>query len=571
MKRKFILVGLLVTGLASAQDGRVGINTMNPKAALEVSRHDNLPTDQSQGVMFPSFSTEEREQWTDTQEGTMIYNTTKKCLEMYFGVVNGVHQWNCIPDVGSSQSQNISVAPAGFTGAYIGGVPLSSTNTVKFKLVNNSFFPVNNINLSNAVSIVNGGSNVSVNGAAHNNVSLASGAETTLSYILSGTPELGTLIANFDRLGLTATQSTQVGYGSATFLPENITYVLSLVYNTTTIQGKINNTNPLKIRLPYTSGQGSYAAFSNTQPTAEGQNNDTNQLTLSIPQGNFGVSGVLEGTITVDGDGEYLVKLLSPGEEYVIATFPVDINGSTTQVVIKGVGGIPDKKFNEQTFGQYNHRFVYLPMQGPDGKMWLSNNLGAEYSRVDSPYFDINRQAGALDAQGNPIVDPTTEQIKKDYRAYGSLYEFGRNSDGHELINWSSATTGTLVYSNQNSNHYNPANYTLANDPCPSGWHTPALAELRTLHSSITGSTTISNTNKMWTEKDLKLPAAGFVNVYGKILKEQSIKAFYRTSQGYNALGAWDLRFTSTQSTVQGSDNYWYLRPNGFPIRCIKD
>ncbi|MGP6604003.1 hypothetical protein ACTZMH_11480, partial [Ornithobacterium rhinotracheale] len=88
----------------------------------------------------------------------------------------------------------------------------------------------------------------------------------------------------------------------------------------------------------------------NNIKTAAGQNGDVNNLSLSIPAGNFGVTGELEATITVGGsDQEYLVRQLAPGDSYDIATFNVDINGSRATVVLKGIGGIPDRCFGKTT------------------------------------------------------------------------------------------------------------------------------------------------------------------------------------------------------------------------------
>jgi hypothetical protein len=35
------------------------------------------------------------------------------------------------------------------------------------------------------------------------------------------------------------------------------------------------------------------------------------------------------------------------------------------------------------------------------------------------------------------------DHIKTDFRFYGSLYQWGRASDGHEIIRWNSSTSGT--------------------------------------------------------------------------------------------------------------------------------
>ncbi|MGV4442002.1 hypothetical protein ACQ1QT_11300, partial [Ornithobacterium rhinotracheale] len=115
----------------------------------------------------------------------------------------------------------------------------------------------------------------------------------------------------------------------------------------TVVPGKINNgAEKVTIKIPYTNGKGSYNDVNiNNIRTAPGQGGDVNDLSVAIPAGKFVVKGELTATIKVDGDGEYLVKQLAPGQSYDIATFNVDINGSRATVVLKGIGGIPDKKF----------------------------------------------------------------------------------------------------------------------------------------------------------------------------------------------------------------------------------
>lgn len=76
-------------------EGRVGINTNQPKTSLDISKHTGLPEDRLQGVSFPNFSTEERAKFNNPVMGTMIYNTTKKCLEMYTEK-NSIKDWYCV-------------------------------------------------------------------------------------------------------------------------------------------------------------------------------------------------------------------------------------------------------------------------------------------------------------------------------------------------------------------------------------------------------------------------------------------------------------------------------------------
>ncbi|MGV4442020.1 hypothetical protein ACQ1QT_11390, partial [Ornithobacterium rhinotracheale] len=113
-------------------EGRVGINTDSPQATLDIAELSNLPSTQPQGVSFPNFSTEERAKFENPKVGTMIFNTDKQCLEMYFGLKGGRAHWDCIPNATSAQSQNVAIVPAGFEGVYVAGVPFTGANKVKF-------------------------------------------------------------------------------------------------------------------------------------------------------------------------------------------------------------------------------------------------------------------------------------------------------------------------------------------------------------------------------------------------------------------------------------------------------
>ncbi|MGV4621013.1 hypothetical protein ACQ1RR_10650, partial [Ornithobacterium rhinotracheale] len=64
---------------------------------------------------------------------------------------------------------------------------------------------------------------------------------------------------------------TVVGLGSATLQNAQPNYTVSLVYNQTKIQGRIDNgSNKVTIKIPYTNGKGSYNAFSQTVAAAKG-------------------------------------------------------------------------------------------------------------------------------------------------------------------------------------------------------------------------------------------------------------------------------------------------------------
>ncbi|MDO4762906.1 MAG: hypothetical protein Q4A00_00770 [Flavobacteriaceae bacterium] len=98
MKKFYQIVFIFVFGsLLFSQTHRVGINTKTPEATLDVKKIplENLPKGQAQGVIFPHFTTEQRATFANVKLGTMIYNTTLKCLEIYTKV-SGVDAWHCL-------------------------------------------------------------------------------------------------------------------------------------------------------------------------------------------------------------------------------------------------------------------------------------------------------------------------------------------------------------------------------------------------------------------------------------------------------------------------------------------
>lgn len=83
--------------VAYGQEQRVGINTDKPKATLDIMAKESMPDTYPQGVIFPKISTTAREKFVDVIEGTLIYNTTKKCIELYKGIdTEGDRGWFCI-------------------------------------------------------------------------------------------------------------------------------------------------------------------------------------------------------------------------------------------------------------------------------------------------------------------------------------------------------------------------------------------------------------------------------------------------------------------------------------------
>ena len=122
--------------------------------------------------------------------------------------------------------------------------------------------------------------------------------------------------------------------------------------------------------------------------------------------------------------------------------------------------------------------------------------------------------------------------------AYGSLFQWGRAADGHELITWLNSTTGTPVNgttatrpeedtaanalfitpssanfdwrgATQNNNLWQGVNG--INNPCPDGYRLPTNAELTTLvtASTITNSATAASSTLKFTIPGIRDDATG--------------------------------------------------------------
>jgi len=346
--------------------------------------------------------------------------------------------------------------------------------------------------------------------------------------------------------------------------------------NTVDIQGVIgalNSGDELTVTLNYTATDPvDYPAFSQTisipSSLIEGGGGPIG-LTLSY---DAGTTVIGDGTITatIAAASTLNVKQLdlyggglsatTPG--YPLAAFSLSTNssGGAGNVGVRIMTGIPDREF-----GDGAHDFLYLPVVAEDGNTWLNNNLGADYSNVNHASFDPTQQATAFD----------------DHLAYGSLYQWGRFSDGHELITWSSETVGTPVNGTTstranipghsdfinvsgdwrvNSNNTLWANESSTNNPCPQGYRLPTGTEQTDLvtAASITNYTNAASSN-------LAFSAVGYRYNINATLGDQTNNGYYWSST-VTSSSAYVHYFASNSAQLSFSE-----RSFGFSVRCIKD
>jgi len=207
--------------------------------------------------------------------------------------------------------------------------------------------------------------------------------------------------------------------------------------------------------------------------------------------------------------------------------------------------------------GIFISNFVFNDVISPTGKIWMDRNLGASQVATSST----------------------------DYLAYGNLYQWGRGSDGHQLISWLNSTTGipingaTLTISTTDqpghslfilgsgSNPYDwrvPQNDNLwqglygINNPCPLGYRVPSIAEL-TAEWNLFPTQNIAGAFA----SVLKLPVSGLRNGNSGIVNSSSTNGLVWSSS-IMGIYAQPLNFNFGGGSGSG-------RAVGMSIRCIKN
>jgi hypothetical protein len=142
------------------------------------------------------------------------------------------------------------------------------------------------------------------------------------------------------------------------------------------------------------------------------------------------------------GDGSDKISIKGENKKSVyglrLANFKVAVDSSsvTGEIHLRDIVGIPDRMFGkvDNAGNTDSHLFLYMPVTNPKtGKTWLNNNLGADYTNLNSSVFDLMKQA----------------QHSLDEHAFGSKLQWGRVADGHELIDWTGGLRNPVNINNR--------------------------------------------------------------------------------------------------------------------------
>jgi len=197
------------------------------------------------------------------------------------------------------------------------------------------------------------------------------------------------------------------------------------------------------------------------------------------------------------------------------------------------------------------------------------------------------------------VYNPVTRQIwmdrnlgatrvatsSTDFNAYGSLFQWGRAADGHQLITWASASAGSAVNgttsilsdddtpddakfilssslndwrSTQNNNLWQGING--INNPCPSGYRLPTEAEWNAERLSWASQNAAGAF-----ASELKLTTPGYRRFNTGVLELIGVNGYYWTSTVSGNLS----RYMGISSASVGIFNHH--RAFGFSVRCIKN
>ena len=540
---------LMLTGTAFAQEGRVGINTTDPKTTFDVNGKidgsGNLLTTDITGMQAPRLTRAEL-----TAKGGVLYGADQKGALVYITDVTA----------GDALTQRINITAAGYY-YFDGAVWQKMASASEADITNDAW----------------------VNDAPNTMVKLGTLSDGTTArpagreFVILDTGNVG--------IGTTAPNSNAILDLSAT----NKAILLPRLAN------KANISLPVDGMVIYDTGKHCYRGYANgawvnitTCPATVTVASPTYQGTSVIGAKGIGYNGenvptasTITVQVTTDEPTAYNLSATHPGTGLVYSATGNFAAAGTYPVVLQNNGAaIP-----WDTFG-----VLTMPLTG------ASNSINLD------PRIDVKSiPASATAAVAVDVIFGTQTWMDRnlgarrvatainDVLSYGNHYQWGRPADGHEITVWNgdTPTSGRGFYdatalealatsdapgnanfiltdvspydwrSDNNTNRWATANQ----GPCPAGYHVPTNNEWNTADTFGDW-----NNNTDTYNSALKLPSAGYRSHINGLLRNQGTLGYYWSSTVSGTTTRY-LYFSSTAAYTHSTT----LRANGFTVRCLKN
>ena len=549
---------LMLTGTAFAQEGRVGINTTDPKTTFDVNGKidgsGKLLTTDVTGMQAPRLSRAEL-----TAKGDALYGTDQKGALIYVTDITG----------GNSLSQRINITAAGYY-YFDGAVWQKMASASEADITNDAW----------------------VNDAPNTMVKLGTLSDGTTArpagreFVILDTGNVG--------IGTTAPNSNAILDLSAT----NKAILLPRLAN------KANISSPVDGMVIYDTGKHCYRGYANgawvnitscvtvASPTYQGTS-VINTTGIGYNGENVPTASTITVQVTTDAPTAYNLSATHPGTGLVYSATGNFAAAGTYPVVLQNNGAaIPWGTFGVLT----------MPLTGASNSINLVPRIDIKSiptTHTDWTYNNVS-YGGSQTWMDRNLGARRVATAINDVLSYGNHYQWGRPADGHEITVWdggtptsgrgfynakaSLATSDTpghpnFILTNDNPydwrSDYNNNRWATANKgPCPVGYHVPTDAEWATADGVNGGAATNGGTTVGWDDNietynsALKLPSAGFRTRHNGGLFGQDTDGYYWSSTVKDSgSDARSLRFYSTAATTGNI----IPRADGMSVRCLKN
>ena len=537
---------LMLTGTAFAQEGRVGINTTDPKTTFDVNGKidgsGNLLTTDITGMQAPRLTRAEL-----TAKGDVLYGADQKGALVYITDVTA----------GDALTQRINITAAGYY-YFDGAVWQKMASASEADITNDAW----------------------VNDAPNTMVKLGTLSDGTTArpagreFVILDTGNVG--------IGTTAPNSNAILDLSAT----NKAILLPRLAN------KANISSPVDGMVIYDTGKHCYRGYANgawvnitTCPATVTVASPTYQGTSVISTTGIGYNGenvptasTITVQVTTDEPTAYNLSATHPGTGLVYSATGNFAAAGTYPVVLQNNGAaIP-----WDTFG-----VLTMPLTGASNSINLVPRIDVK-SIPASATAAVDVTFGTQTWMDRNLGARRVATAINDVLSYGNHYQWGRPADGHEISVWNGATPtsgrgfydATALEALATSDAPGNANFILTNvtpfdwrsdnnnnrwatanqGPCPVGYHVPTDAQWATADSFGAW-----NNNTDTYNSALKLPSAGYRDRINGLLINQGTYGYYWSST-VSGTNARSLYFSSA-----AANTHFYHRAHGFTVRCLKD